>query len=80
MAEDRNAPPADADEALERLGRLSLRGVLIERYRITADQAFPLPARASTHTHRKVRDVADHLVNTGELLGAQPPGSRRGEP
>jgi GAF domain-containing protein len=56
------------------------KGVLIERYKLTADQAFQLLARSSMHSNRKVRDVADHLVSTGELLGAQPPGSRRRHP
>ncbi|MGY1702961.1 ANTAR domain-containing protein [Geodermatophilus sp. SYSU D00697] len=63
------------------------KGVLIERHKLTPDQAFHLLARASMHTNRKVHDVADHLVRTGELLGAQtpgdsgrPPGSGRGRP
>lgn len=43
------------------------KGILIERYKLTADQAFQLLARASMSTNRKVRDVADHLVRTGEL-------------
>lgn len=34
----------------------------------TADRAFQLLARTSMHTNRKVRDVADHLARTGELL------------
>ena len=49
------------------------KGVLIERYKLTADQAFQLLAQASMRTNQKVRDIADHLVHTGELLGAQPP-------
>jgi GAF domain-containing protein len=51
------------------------KGVLIERYRLTPDQAFQLLARASMTSNRKVRDVADHLVHTGELLGGGPRGS-----
>ncbi|MGY1601805.1 ANTAR domain-containing protein [Geodermatophilus sp. SYSU D00815] len=54
------------------------KGVLVERYRLTPDQAFQLLARASMHTNRKVRDLADHLVRTGELLGAAAPGDRGG--
>jgi GAF domain-containing protein len=50
------------------------KGVLIERYRLTPDRAFQLLARASMTTNRKVRDVAEHLVHTGELLGASPGG------
>ncbi len=45
------------------------KGVLMERHKLTADRAFQLLARASMHSNRKVRDIADHLVHTGELLG-----------
>jgi len=48
------------------------KGVLMERYRLTPDQAFQLLARASMKANRKVRDIADELVRTGELPGAQP--------
>jgi transcriptional regulator with GAF, ATPase, and Fis domain len=44
------------------------KGILIERYKLTPDQAFQLLAQASMATNRKVRDIADHLVATGELL------------
>ena len=43
------------------------KGVLIERYKLTPDQAFQLLARASMNANRKVRDMADHLVHTGEF-------------
>jgi GAF domain-containing protein len=43
------------------------KGILMERYKLTPDQAFQLLARASMTTNRKVRDIADHLVRTGEL-------------
>ena len=43
------------------------KGILIERHKLTADQAFQLLARASMMTNRKLRDIADHLVRTGEL-------------
>src|SRR3954467_211692 len=48
------------------------KGVLIERYKLTPDQAFQLLAQASMNSNRKVRDIADHLVRTGELPGAVP--------
>jgi hypothetical protein len=35
-------------------------------------------AQASMRTNRKVRDIADHLVHTGELVGAPPPGTGGG--
>jgi GAF domain-containing protein len=50
------------------------KGVLIERYRLTADQAFKLLAQSSMATNRKLRDVAEQLVATGEL--ALPPRRR----
>jgi AmiR/NasT family two-component response regulator len=43
------------------------KGILIERYKVTADEAFRLLARVSMHTNRKVRDLAEQLVFTGEL-------------
>jgi len=43
------------------------KGILIERHRLTPDQAFQLLAQVSMNANRKVRDVADHLVHTGEL-------------
>jgi len=43
------------------------KGILMERHKLTADQAFQALAQASMHTNRKVRDVADDLVATGEF-------------
>jgi AmiR/NasT family two-component response regulator len=43
------------------------KGILMERYKFTADQAFQFLARASMARNRKVRDIADHLVTTGEV-------------
>ena len=37
----------------------------MERYRLTAGQAFRLLADASMRTNRKVRDLAENLVLTG---------------
>ena len=51
------------------------KGVLIERYKMTPDQAFQLLARASMNANRKVRDIADNLVRTGELPGVPPRGN-----
>ncbi len=44
------------------------KGILMERHKFTADQAFQVLARVSMQANRKLRDVADHLVTTGELL------------
>nr|WP_236825900.1 MULTISPECIES: GAF and ANTAR domain-containing protein [unclassified Blastococcus] len=53
------------------------KGVLMERHKLTADQAFQLLAQASMSGNRKVRDIADQLVLTGEHHGT-PPASGRG--
>lgn len=45
-------------------------GILIERERITADQAFVVLRRASQNLNIKLREVAQYLVDTGEI----PPG------
>ena len=50
------------------------KGILMERFAVTADQAFQILAHASMGTNRKLRDVAAHMVATGELLE---PASRR---
>lgn len=47
------------------------KGILMERYKLTADQAFRLLADASMRTDRRLRAVADDLVATG---GLTPPG------
>ena len=41
-------------------------GILMERERITPDQAFDVLRRASQHLNVKLREVAQHLVDTGE--------------
>lgn len=43
------------------------KGILIERHKLTADQAFRLLADASMQANRKLRDVAEDLVLTGDL-------------
>ncbi len=43
------------------------KGMLIERYKLTPDAAFQLLARVSMTSNRKLRDIADELVRTGEL-------------
>lgn len=41
-------------------------GILMERERISADQAFDILRRASQHLNIKLRDIAQDLVDTGE--------------
>jgi|SRR4051812_1637936 GAF domain-containing protein len=43
------------------------KGILMERHKLTADQAFQLLAGASMQANRKLRDIAERLVHTGEL-------------
>ena len=43
------------------------KGILMERHKLTADQAFQVLAQMSMKTNRKLRAVADDLVRTGEL-------------
>ncbi|MBG6226617.1 GAF domain-containing protein [Arthrobacter sp. CAN_A2] len=45
------------------------KGILMERHKITADQAFLVLTLASSRTRSKLREVVDHLVATGELAG-----------
>ncbi len=49
----------------DRIGQA--KGILMERHKITPEQAFALLVRASTRTHRRLRDVADELATTGDL-------------
>lgn len=43
------------------------KGILMERHKLTADQAFGLLVRTSSVRNRKINDIADELVNTGQL-------------
>jgi len=43
------------------------KGILMERYRLTAQQAFELLVRSSTHTNRKLFAIAEELTTTGAL-------------
>jgi transcriptional regulator with GAF, ATPase, and Fis domain len=43
------------------------KGILMERHRSTADEAFQLLVTASMTTNTKLRTIAAHLVETGEL-------------
>ena len=42
-------------------------GILMERHRVTADQAFAMLSKVSQNNNVKLRDIADRLVNTGTL-------------
>jgi GAF domain-containing protein len=45
------------------------KGILMERYKITSEQAFTLLTHASQRNNVKLRDVAEELATTGVLLG-----------
>jgi AmiR/NasT family two-component response regulator len=42
-------------------------GVVMVKRSVTEDQAFAILSTASQDTHRKVRDLADDVIRTGEL-------------
>lgn len=42
-------------------------GILMGRYKISAQKAFLVLTRASSTSNRKLRDVAEDLINSGEL-------------
>lgn len=44
------------------------KGILMERFKISPQQAFHILTRASSDTNIKLRDVADHLASSGEIL------------
>jgi AmiR/NasT family two-component response regulator len=43
------------------------KGILMERFKITAEQAFDVLAKVSQDTNRKVSAVAEDLTRTGTL-------------
>jgi len=45
------------------------KGILMERHKITGSQAFIVLSLASQRDNLKLWDVADHLVNSGDLVG-----------
>ena len=49
-------------------------GILMERERIASGEAFDILRRASQHLNRKLRDVAEDLVDTGETPDTGTPG------
>jgi GAF domain-containing protein len=43
------------------------KGILMERHKLSADQAFRLLVHVSQNTNRKLRDIAEDLTTTGAL-------------
>jgi GAF domain-containing protein len=50
------------------------KGILMERFKITGQEAFLLLVTVSQHRNVKLRDVAEQLTATGELPSAEPGG------
>ena len=46
------------------------KGILMERYKVTAEQAFTLLTHASQRSNLKLRDIAEELATTGVLRGS----------
>jgi AmiR/NasT family two-component response regulator len=42
-------------------------GILVERLKVSSDEAFAVLVETSQHTHRKLKDIEEELVYTGEL-------------
>jgi GAF domain-containing protein len=55
----------DAVQTRDLIGQA--KGILMERHRLTADQAFAVLTRASQLTNIKLRDIAEQLTRTGKL-------------
>ena len=47
------------------------KGVLMERFKITSQQAFVILTTVSSQTNTKLRDVAEQLAATGSLTGEE---------
>ena len=59
---------ANLEIALESNRRIgSAIGILMARELLTAEQAFARLREASQRLHRKLRDIADEVVRTGQL-------------
>ena len=51
----------------DRIGQA--KGIMMERHKITDQQAFELLLRASRHTNQKLRDIAEEVASTGKEPG-----------
>src|SRR5262249_12603521 len=49
-------------ETRERVGEA--KGILMERHGLTSDEAFDQLRRASQHANRKLRDIAEELIDS----------------
>jgi len=68
LYEDAVARAANLEVALRSRAVIDqAKGMLMERFRLTADQAFQALAQVSMESNRKVRDIAERFVESGEL-------------
>ncbi|HKC28862.1 MAG TPA: ANTAR domain-containing protein [Jatrophihabitans sp.] len=45
-------------------------GIVMARYRVTEEDAFGILRTASQHRHRKLREIAEDAIYTGEIEAA----------
>ena len=63
---------ANMAEALKSRGAVGQAiGIVMERRKVTAEEAFARMVRVSQETNVKVRDVADTIIRTGDLRGLE---------
>ena len=48
-----------------------VKGILMERFKVTEDVVFTLLAHASQQSNVKLRDIAEELVTTGSLRSSR---------
>jgi GAF domain-containing protein len=53
------------------------KGILMERHRLTADHAFTVLVAVSSHTNRRVIDIAQELTDTGAMPPVPRPRTAR---
>ena len=62
-----NAKVEGLEEALKSRDVIGqAKGILMEREKVTADEAFEMLRRASQRVNRKLRDLAQEMTETGE--------------
>ncbi|WP_176946488.1 ANTAR domain-containing protein [Blastococcus aurantiacus] len=59
---------AELEQALSSSRRIGIAlGIVMERYKLTANQAFDVLKRLSMERQEKLRAVAEHIADTGTL-------------
>ncbi len=65
---------AHLEEALRTSRRIGIAlGIVMERYKVTADGAFDVLRRLSQERNEKLRDVAEGIMSTGKMPDPQGP-------